>query len=71
MAHYVALYTPVIFECQNEPQGPPFWPNANGTVLAMMCYGVRARAAAAGHLQCASRVFGPGFEISNSSICAG
>lgn len=54
MAHYVALRTPVIFECQNEPQGPPFWPNANGTVLAMMCYGVRARAAAAGHLQCAS-----------------
>lgn len=51
MSHYVALKTPVIFECQNEPQGPPFWPNANGTVLAMMCYGVRARAAAANQLQ--------------------
>ena len=39
-----------IHECQNEPQGPPFYPNSNASLLARMCYAVRAKAAAAGAL---------------------
>jgi hypothetical protein len=39
-----------IMECQNEPQGPPFYPNSNGTLVAYMCYAVRSQAAAANKL---------------------
>ena len=46
MAHFPGA----IMECQNEPQGPPFYPNSNATLVAYMCAAVRAKAAAAKQL---------------------
>ena len=46
MAHFPKS----IFECQNEPQGPPFYPNSNWTLVTYMCYAVRAKAAASSAL---------------------